>query len=82
MMKKRPDLYEKSRFKLPRKIIPPFCVFCVILAIFQAVALLSNFDTPYQIGVVVYLIIVLIFGKIWEPRVRCEDDLESADILE
>lgn len=79
MMKKRPDLYEKSRFKIPRKLITPLCVFCVILAIFQAVALLSNFSLRYQIIVLVYLVAVLIFGKIRSGKVNNEDDLISAD---
>lgn len=79
MMKKRPDLYEKSRFKIPRRIITPLCIFCVILAVFQAIALLSNFPTKYQLIVVAYLVVVLIFGKLWSSRVNNEDDLVAAD---
>lgn len=77
MMKKRPDLYDKSIFKLPKKWITPVCVISIILAVFQAYALLSTFSGVLQIVVFGYLALIILLGFLFEKKVPVADDLTS-----
>ena len=77
MMKKRPDLYGKSIFKLPRKWITFICIVSVILAVFQAYALLSTFVPVYRVILGVYLALIILLGLILEKKVPVSDDLTN-----
>jgi APA family basic amino acid/polyamine antiporter len=77
MMKKRPDLYEKSIFKLPKKWILPISIVSIILAVFQAYALLSTFSGVLQIVVLIYLAVIILLGFLLEKKVPIADDLTS-----
>ncbi len=75
MMRKRPDLYENSVFKLPKKWVTLICIVSIVLAVFQAYALLSTFSLVLQIVVFAYLAIIVLFGFLFEKKVPVADDL-------
>ena len=67
-LKKYPDLYEKSAFKLPRKLIRPISILAVCLGLFQGLVLMSNFPAPLLLIVFIYFVAAFITGIILEKR--------------
>lgn len=82
LVKKYPQAYENSKFKLPKKYIPVFAVvtFCIMLV--QATLLISDL-TPIGIAFSIgYIIIVIIAAFIIEKVKHIEIPADLADNIE
>ncbi len=82
LVKKYPEAYEKSRFKLPKKYIPAFAVVTFCIMIVQATLLISDLTSigvAFSIG---YIIIVIIAAFIIEKVKHIEIPDDLADNIE
>lgn len=82
LVKKYPEAYEKSRFKLPKKYIPAFAVVTFCIMIVQATLLISDL-TPIGVAFSIgYIIIVIIAAFIIEKVKHIEIPDDLADNIE
>lgn len=82
LLKKYPEAYEKSKFKLPKKFIPAFAVVTFCIMIVQATLLISDL-TPIGIAFsIAYIIIVIIAAFIIEKVKHIEIPDDLADNIE
>lgn len=76
MMKKRPDLYEASPFKIPRKLVVPVAILGLIATVFQFVVMFITYSRVQQIVIIAFFLITLILGLALQKKVPIEDDLQ------
>lgn len=82
LVKKYPEAYEKSRFKLPKKYIPVFAVVTFCIMIVQATLLISDL-TPIGVAFSIgYIIIVIITAFVIEKVKHIEIPDDLADNIE
>lgn len=82
LVKKYPEAYEKSRFKLPKKYIPVFAVVTFCIMIVQATLLISDL-TPIGVAFSIgYIIIVIIAAFVIEKVKHIEIPDDLADNIE
>jgi APA family basic amino acid/polyamine antiporter len=65
---KYPNLYEKSVFKLPRKLIRPISIIAVCFGLFQGFVLMSNFRVVVLVIILLYFVCAFIAGIILEKK--------------
>lgn len=82
LVKKYPEAYEKSRFKLPKKYIPVFSIVSFVIMITQAVLLISDL-TPLGVALsVAYLVVCYIAAIIIEKKKGIVIPHDLADNIE
>lgn len=77
MMKKRPDLYDASPFKIPRKLVVPIAILGLIASVFQFIVMFITYSRVQQIVIIVFFLVVLVLGLALQKKVPIEDDLQS-----
>ena len=75
-MKKRPDLYEASPFKIPRKLVVPVAILGLIATVFQFAVMFITYSRVQQIVIIAFFLITLILGLAFQKKVSIEDDLQ------
>jgi APA family basic amino acid/polyamine antiporter len=75
LLKKYPELYEKSPYKLPKRIIPVMAIASFTISILQGLLLLSGFPLPLVLAVLIYGIIAIVAGIIMEKKRPIPRDL-------
>lgn len=77
LIKKYPEAYERSKFKLPKKTIPVFAVFAFGLLIIQSILLISDLTAGAAAASVLYLAGSIILAFILEKKrnIKIPDDL-------
>lgn len=79
LIRKYPELYEGSAFKIPRKGLAFLGLLGFAVSIVQGLLLLSQFRAVV-IGIIfVYIVVVSAVGRAFERRVPVEDDLKAME---
>lgn len=66
LLKKYPEAYENSRFKLPRRVLMPLAVFAFLLLIVQTVLLISDLSPIAAALSILYLVFSVVLAFILE----------------
>ena len=81
LIKKSPELYQKSVFKLPRKIIVFLGILGFVISLVQGALLITGFDTPIIAAIFAYIAVAFIIGLVLEKRVPIKNDLKPYDAV-
>lgn len=82
LVKKYPEAYERSKFKLPVKYIPVFSVVSFVIMIIQAILLISDL-TPFGVTLsVAYLVICYFAAVVIEKKKGIQIAHDLADNIE